>query len=202
MPLQNRVDPYGNICFSEHHGTLMGNRGQLHNDRQEIVRDHRLKNWIICLLEFRGRHQEVMRPGRYTELFFLDEATALAAGHRPCAQCQYQRFQEFKALWKEGNQKQNVDLQELDDILHLERTDRTPVMHPLDKLPDGVFIEYEHKPFLIHAGHLWEWSFAGYGPPQAKPAGAMVSTITPLSTIRAIAAGFRPVIHPSALERK
>ena len=201
MPLQNRVNPYGEICFSEHRGTLMGNRGLLHNKQQEITRDYRLKNWIICLLDFKDRHREVMQPGLYTELFFLDEATALAAGHRPCAECQFKRFKEFKTLWKEANQRPDIDLKQLDDIVHLERTNQHPVMYPLDELPDGVFVEYENKPFLIYGGHLWEWSFAGYQHPQPIPVGILVKIITPYSIVRAITAGFRPGVHSSVLEQ-
>ena len=122
MSLQNRINPYGEICFSDQRGTLMGNRGNLHNAQKEIVRKHQLKRWIICLLEFKGRHQNVMTPGFYTELFFLDEATALAAGHRPCGECQYPRFKAFVNLWKTANNRQNIDLKQMDEQLHLERT--------------------------------------------------------------------------------
>ena len=200
MPLQNRVNPYGEICFTKDRGTLMGNRGQLHSDRQEIVRDHRLKAWIICLLDFKGRHREVMQPGLYTELFFLDEATALAAGHRPCAQCQYQRFQSFKALWKKANQLPDIDLSQLDDVLHRERISKTPVMQLPGELPDGVLVEYENKPYLMYAGKIWEWSFAGYFTASIIPIAKPVKVITPPSTVRAIAAGFSPGMHHSALE--
>ena len=197
MPLQNRVNPYGEICFSEQRGQLMGNRGRLHNDRQEIVRDYLGKRWIICLLAFKDRHQEVMRPGRYTELFFLDEATALAAGHRPCAQCQYGRYQEFVTLWKQANQHQDCDLQQLDEVLHQERTAEEPVMRATGELPDGVFIEDQDKSFLVQAGQLWEWSFAGYQPARTIPADSIVPVLTPLSIVRTIAAGFQPSMHPS-----
>ncbi len=198
MPLQNRVSPYGDICFSEHRGRLMGNRGRLHNDRQEIVRDYLGERWIICLLEFRGRHQEVMRPGRYTELFFLDEATALAAGHRPCAQCQFARYQEFISLWKQANQHQTFNLRQLDDVLHAERTSSHPTAHPLAELPDGVFIELDDRPVLIRAGQLWTWSFAGYRHLPGYQAAELVRTITPMSIVRAIAAGLQPDVHPTA----
>ncbi len=103
MSLQNRVDPFGNLHAVPHRGKWMGNRGLLHNDRKEIVRHSQLKRWIYCKLEFKGWHREVMRPGHYTELFFLDEATALAAGHRPCMECQRERATEFKRIWNEVN---------------------------------------------------------------------------------------------------
>ncbi len=199
MPLQNRVNPYGEICRSEHRGTLMGNRGLLHNKQQEITRDFRLKNWIICLLDFKGRHREVMQPGLYTELFFLDEATALAAGHRPCAECQYQRFKEFTTFWKEANQQPDMRLKELDDILHSERMNKNLSLHVLGELPDGVFIEHEGQPFLIYNGLLWAWSFAGYTAPVTQPTTTMVKLITPYSVVQTITAGFQPGVHDSAL---
>ena len=99
MPLQNRVDPHGAIFRSPARGTFMGNRGALHNDRQEIVRPFKVERWIACVLEFKGRQRTVMAPGRYTELFFLDEAVALAAGHRPCAECRRDRFNAFRKAW-------------------------------------------------------------------------------------------------------
>ncbi|HTJ10817.1 MAG TPA: hypothetical protein VL547_02270, partial [Dinghuibacter sp.] len=97
--LQNRVDPYGNIIFTPARGAWMGNRGLLHDAQQHIRRPFRLKAWIICVLQFKGRHRPVMAPGQYTELFFLDEATALSAGHRPCAECRREDFNRFKAAW-------------------------------------------------------------------------------------------------------
>src|SRR4051812_48029475 len=102
MPLQNRVNPSGELFRSPARGTLMGNRGgAIHNREQEIVRQYKSRSWIACQLEFKGRRREVMSPGRYTELFFLDEATALAAGHRPCAECRRERFNAFKSAWKQ-----------------------------------------------------------------------------------------------------
>src|SRR4051812_41375437 len=103
MPRQNRVTPFGEIIAVRNRGTLMGNRGVLHNNAGTIRRAWQLRRWILCVLEFKGRKRAVMSPGCYTELFFLDEATGLAAGHRPCAECQCQRFREFRAAWVAGN---------------------------------------------------------------------------------------------------
>src|SRR4051794_26424644 len=99
MPRQNRVTPSGDIITTPERGTLMGNRGVLHDADARIVRRWQGKRWIACVLEFKGRWRPVMAPGRYTELFFLDEATALAAGHRPCAECRRRRFDEFRDTW-------------------------------------------------------------------------------------------------------
>ena len=101
--MQNRVNPYGKIIETEARGAWMGNRGLLHNENKEIVRPYKLKAWITCLLQFKGRQREIMSPNRYTELFFLDEATALAAGHRPCFECRKEDYNKFKSLWIKGN---------------------------------------------------------------------------------------------------
>src|ERR687885_1053495 len=103
VPLRNRVTPYGEIVAVAGRGTLMGNRGRLHDAQRQIVRDWQVRRWIACRLQFRGRHREVMTPGRYTELFFLDEATALADGHRPCAECQRGRYRLFREIWAAAN---------------------------------------------------------------------------------------------------
>src|SRR5262245_42860885 len=119
--LQNRVDPWGNLIKTKARGAWMGNRGLIHNDRQEIVRPFKLKNWITCLLEFKGRQRKVMTPGLYTELFFLDEATAFSAGHRPCAECRRQDYVRFKLAWLKGNPKYGFDektsIREIDNII-------------------------------------------------------------------------------------
>src|ERR1700743_3660322 len=101
--LQNRVDPQGNIIKTTARGAWMGNRGQLHNEQRQIVRPFKLKAWLTCLLQFNGRKREVMSPQRYTELFFLDEATAFAAGHRPCFECRRKDYDLFKSFWLQGN---------------------------------------------------------------------------------------------------
>ena len=126
-PLQNRVDPFGQLIRTTARGAWMGNRGLIHNEHQQIIRPFRLKAWITCVLEFKGRHREVMTPNLYTELFFLDEATAFSAGHRPCAECRRADFNLFKAAWVQGNPlymyNMKTPIGEIDEIMHRERID-------------------------------------------------------------------------------
>jgi hypothetical protein len=175
----------------------MGNRGVLHDASRQIISPWRLKAWILCRLEFRGRRRQVFSPARYSELFFLDEATAFAAGHRPCAECNRERFNEFKRAW--GSEPKAA---EIDAVLHAERiADGEKVSYEarLDELPTGVMIEREGAACLVHADLLYLWSFGGYGAPLPRPAGATrVRVLTPRSMVRAIAQGLAPQIHPSA----
>ena len=164
MPRQNRVDPFGNLIADPARGTLFGNRGVLHADDGSIVRRHALRRWIYCRLEFKGRKRELLQPGRYTELFFLDEATALAAGHRPCAECMRGRFNEFRAAWSANP----TAATELDAALHAERLTpdgaQATWRSPLGDLPDGAMVALDRTPHLVRAGALRPWSFSGYGP--------------------------------------
>ncbi|MFO0809239.1 MAG: hypothetical protein U0746_11480 [Gemmataceae bacterium] len=204
MPLQNRVDPFGAIVATSERGTILGNRGLLHDKHQRIVRPWRLKRWIACLLAFRGRQRTVMSPGLYTELFFLDEATALAAGHRPCAECRRADLLRFKAAWLRGNAAGPFTADSLlplmDDILHAERLDATggkrTYRAPLRRLPSGVIVAVGGKPFLWHDGRLRRWSFAGYS--RGKAGSGLVTVLTPPSVVAAIEAGYAPILHPSA----
>ena len=126
MPRQNRVTPFGEIVAVAERGTMMGNRGRLHDARGRFLRPWQVKRWLICLLEFNGRHRQVMAPDRYTELFFLDEATGLAAGHRPCAECRHARFLAFRDAWATGNRQiigpEPIKAAVIDLRLHVERT--------------------------------------------------------------------------------
>ena len=207
MTLQNRVDPLGVIQAVPERGTCMGNRGILHNDRQELIRYHRHKNWVICRLSFKERHRAVMSPHRYTELFFLDEATALAAGHRPCAECSRARYREFVHYWRLGN-PDRLD-EKMDNVLHQDRfrpyrrnmrTKKRVYTSPIDALPPGTFILLEPdpstQPYLVLADSLRRWSFGGYGRPVARRTGVAVTVLTPRSMVNALAAGFRPQLHP------
>ena len=192
MPRQNRVDPFGNLIADPARGTLFGNRGVLHADDGSIVRRHALRRWIYCRLEFKGRKRELLQPGRYTELFFLDEATALAAGHRPCAECMRGRFNEFRAAWSADP----TAATELDAALHAERLTSDGAQatwrSPLGDLPDGAMVALDRTPHLVRAGALRPWSFSGYGPPAPFDPALDAEVLTPRSTARAIAAGFRP----------
>ena len=206
MPRRNRVTPFGSIIAVPERGTFTGNRGVLH-DQQRIVREWRLKRWILCLLEFRGRKRSIMAPGRWTELFFLDEATGLAAGHRPCAECQRERFSLFQDAWaraRPGDQPSGQTAVEIDDRLHADRLgpagEKRTYPESLDELPDGVFVMLEgqrKRAFLIQGAWLLAWSPGGYHERLPREKGAVVSVLTPRSTVAAIQAGFVPVVHPS-----
>ena len=151
MPLQNRVTPFGEIVATPERGTMMGNRGILHDGGQRVRRRWAGRAWICCLLEFRGRRDPVMAPGHYTRLFFLDEPTALAAGHRPCAFCRRADYRAFQAAWAVGSAQPNLGSKpraaEMDRVLHAERVGPggTKRLHPapIDTLPDGVFVTLE-----------------------------------------------------------
>ena len=204
MPRQNRVTPFGEIIATPVRGTLMGNRGCLHNVQGQIIRPYQNKRWIICQLEFRGRRRQVMAPGKYTELFFLDEPTALAAGHRPCAECSRSRFNEFVAAWVQTNPNlvggKTILAGKLDAILHQERiAGRQKITYPdkLANLPPGTFITFEDRsqPYLVLKETLLAWHPNGYGERIARINDRLVSVLTPRSVVRTLAYGFQPTIH-------
>ena len=202
MPRQNRVTPFGQLIEAPVRGTFMGNRGQLHDDQGNIRRPWQVKRWIVCLLQFRGRKRQVMAPGQYTELFFLDEATAFAAGHRPCAECRRGRFNDFRRAWSAGAALPSAP--QMDDRLHAERvaadkTKRTFVA-ALDELPGGTFVTTRGAPeqaLLLWGGRLLAWSPGGYGEKWAR-SNEDVIVLTPASTVAALRAGYLPDVHPSA----
>ncbi|MBP3954027.1 hypothetical protein J8F10_01775 [Gemmata sp. G18] len=208
MPRQNRVAPTGEIVAVPERGTLMGNRGCLHSVDGRILRSWQLKRWIVCVLEFKGRQREVMKPGHYTELFFLDEATALTAGHRPCAECQRERFNAFRhALALDRIDKSAPwSAVEIDDQLHAERItpDRAKRTYParLDDLPDGTFVLLPARgvtPLLVQGNALLSWSAGGYTERIDRPHGIEAQVLTPELTVGAIRDGYSPELHPSAL---
>lgn len=209
MPRQNRVTPSGEIVAVPERGTMMGNRGRLHDEAGQIRRPWQVRRWIACLLGFNGRHRQVMAPDRYTELFFLDEATALAAGHRPCFECRRKSFEAFATAWAVGNGIDVTDgrpaANSIDDRLHEDRVgpDRSKrtFMAKIDDLPDGVFMtlgEGMDCAYLLWGGHLLVWSPGGYKGRLPRPGGDEVTVLTPVSTVAAIRAGYVPEIHPSA----
>ncbi|MBK8904119.1 MAG: hypothetical protein IPM53_23270 [Anaerolineaceae bacterium] len=215
MPRQNRVTPDGQIISTPARGTFMGNRGILHNNRQEIVKPYAHKVWIICLLNFRGRHREVMAPGSYTELFFLDEATALAAGHRPCFECRRAAAEAFRTAWLAGNAQFGfgdwVKVGEIDAVLHAERLteaytikDRKKRTYTavLQTLPNGTFILWEERPYLVWQDALLPWTPAGYETPVSRLKKDQVVVLTPPSTVAALAHGYVPKLHKSADENR
>ena len=200
MPKQNRVTPTGEIIATAARGSLMGNRGILHNERQEIIRPFSHKAWIICLLNFKGRRRTIMSPHQYTELFFLDEATALAAGHRPCFECQRERAIAFRDAWAAANPDLigdgPVKMGDIDAILHTERLtparlikDRRKQTYQakLAKLPNGVFVWWLERPFLIWDASLHPWTPSGYETPLTRPSNRLVTILTPRSIVNIIA---------------
>jgi hypothetical protein len=198
--LQNRVDPSGNIIRTKARGAWMGNRGLLHNERQEILRPFRLKAWITCVLEFKDRKRSVMAPGLYTELFFLDEATSFSAGHRPCFECRRSDAMRFKSCWISGNPEygfdQRTSINEIDTIIHAERVDRqggkVTYAASLTDLPTGTFVIHAGQAHLLADGLLFPWSPFGYGPGIALPGDGRTVVLTPRSVVNAFKSGYLP----------
>jgi hypothetical protein len=205
VPLQNRVMPTGEIVADPARGLMMGNRGCLHGQGRQLGASRwRSQLWICCVLDWRGRRRDPMPPGRWTALFFLDEATALAAGHRPCAYCRRGDFLAFADAWRAARRLPRPPLaREMDPVLHRERVDRRrrQLTHqaPMGELPDGVMIRVGGRIGLFLAGQLRSWSFHGYGAPATVPRLGMVEVLTPPSIVAAIAAGYQPLLHPTAL---
>jgi hypothetical protein len=190
MPLQNRVTPFSAIQADPARGMFMGNRGCLHGEHKNLeVEQTREKRWLICQTIFKGRKRRIMHPGAYTELFFLDEATALAAGHRPCAECRRQNYDLFLRLFP--GKRSNAEA--LDRTLASQRL--RPYPEDFAALPDGTMFESGGLAFLKWRGKAFAWSHAGYTP-AAAPAGP-VEVLTPEDTVETIAKGYKPVVHPS-----
>jgi hypothetical protein len=202
MPLQNRVTPFGDIIATEARGLLFGNRGHLHDHAGRIVRPWQVRRWIACLLEFKGRRREVLQPGRYTELFFLDEATAYAAGHRPCAECRREDFVRFRDGWAATRPGTSLRVDDIDRVLHEERVGpaRSKRLHParLGDLPDGSMAMVDDRAWLVDRGELLEWSPFGYTSRRTLSPDATVMALTPPSIVEVFRAGYRPAVHPSA----
>ena len=203
MALQNRVDPYGALCAAQERGMWMGNRGVLHDASKRVVAAWRLPRWITCVLSWKDRRREVFAPNRYSELFFLDEATSLSAGHRPCAECRRSRYLEFRAAWDSALRGRDAETQFLradaiDRVLHAERLDsrrrKKTYRAALSSLPAGTMVEYARAPHLIWRGKLRPWSFGGYGPGVDVAPAEEVDVLTPRSIVGAIREGFVPQI--------
>jgi hypothetical protein len=199
MALRNRVTPLGELIADPARGLVYGNRGCLHDDRGEVRRRFATRRWIACRLEFKGwQRGPLMRPGKFTELFFLDEATALAAGHRPCALCRREDYRRFLAVVGA------TGADEIDERLHAERLDgHGRRLHPalMDELPDGSFVLHDNEPWLVLGGHLLRWTPAGYGERTVLQDGR-VQAITPPTLVDLLRAGWEPAVpllHPSAV---
>ena len=203
MPLQNRVTPTGEIIATPERGLFTGNRGIIHDPATRTLLKKRWSTpaWLTCLCEFRGRRRKVMGGRSWTELFFLDEATAFAAGHRPCFFCRREDALRFRAAWESGNRVGDLRAPDMDAVLHRERLDKGKKrLHPLpmrlDDLPDGAMVQEGAASFLIAWGRAFRWSPGGYSKSEAPLKQAML--LTPPSTLRAFTAGYRVVLHPTA----
>jgi hypothetical protein len=199
MPLTNRVDPFGVIFATPHKGAWMGNRGRLHDARKQVVRRWAGKTWITCALAFRDyRRRELMAADSYTELFFLDEATAYAAGHRPCAECRRADYNAFKAAFAAARPADDIRAAlQMDVILHAERTAAVRARAPATALPDGAMIALGGQAFLKLGDGLRPWTPGGYGPARSLPGGE-VEVLTPPAILAVLRAGLPVQIHGSA----
>jgi hypothetical protein len=207
VPLPNRVTPWGEIIAVPERGRWFGNRGCLHDAAGRLRRDHAGRRWIFCALAFKGRRRPLLRPGHYTELFFLDEATALAAGHRPCAECLRPRFEHFRELWARANPglaagQPRPLASRLDLALHTDRLGpdgrRRTRRAPVGALPRGAMFRLDADAMLVTEQGLWRWSPGGYTPALPLPPETTVAVLTPPSILRTLALGYQPDLHPSA----
>ena len=204
MPLQNRVTPLSELVATPARGLVYGNRGCLHDDAGRIRRRYAGKRWIACRLRFRDWHRgPLLQPGKFTELFFLDEATAFAAGHRPCALCRREDYVRFGEIWRALHPRSR-GADAIDRQLHDERVAGGVQRHHdgrFDVLPDGAFVLWENEPFLVLGPDLLGWSAAGYGRRRTRPSGRRAVVITPPSLVAVLRAGWSPLVpllHPSA----
>jgi len=198
MPLQNRVLATGDIVVDPARGIFMGNRGILHDDQQRLGNARwRHKAWVTCVLRHKDWHREVMKPGNYTELFFLDEAVALAAGHRPCGLCRRDAYNAYReATGFQGSAKA------MDDVLHAARAIPRHFMQrrielDVSELPNGTIL-IQSEPKLVLEDALLPVTPEGYGPFEKRPRSGKVTMLTPAPTVAALREGYRPKLHPSA----
>ena len=209
MTLKNRVDPSGRLHAISARGTLMGNRGNLCIPGEDGPKIHRHANgrrWIICVTHYRYQVLPLATANNNTQLFFLDEPTALAAGHRPCARCRRDAYRAYLQSWTKAFPDSDApDADAIDFALHQERNltaseNRTYAM-PLAQVPDGALVRWQHQPTLVYRGWLQHWSFAGYTPIQriaAAADAAEVPVLTPPSNLATLSAGYVPLVHPTA----
>ena len=200
MPLQNRVDPFGELFAASARGLFMGNRGgRLHDAQRKLgARRWTSKQWICCRLEFNNRQRKVWGDS-YSELFFLDEVTALAAGHRPCFVCRRKEAERFAALFAPG--KARAHAAAMDEVLHAERlAGKAKRLHRrnIDTLPDGAMIALDGAAFAVRGARLLCWTPSGYAKARPRPRGSPVDVLTPPSVVAVLARGYRPIWHPSS----
>lgn len=202
MPRQNRVTPYGELIAVPDRGMFWGNRGRLHDSHGNLVRYSTGRAWAICVLEFKGRRRPLWAPGKLTELFFLDEATALAAGHRPCGECRHRDYGAFKKAWTAAFSDKDVNAPAIDAHLHTDRLSNPGIRRTyrarLGELPDGAMVELDSRPWLLANGDLLAWSPGGYRERQIPQPATLATVLTPRAIIATLAAGYRPILHPTA----
>lgn len=201
-PARNRVTPHGEIIAVAGRGAWMGNRGRLHEGRgaRDIVRNHQSKAWITCRLEFKGRHAPQWTPNHYTQLFFLDEAVALAAGHRPCAECRRSDYNAYRQAWSQINGGTMPYAKDMDNQLHGERTDPAHRAMRWNRLPNGVFVGTDDGPAVVVRDHLAVWDDRAYTYRRRlpRPATGSASVLTSPSTVEVLRAGYPAQIDLSA----
>ncbi len=205
--MQNRVDPCGNIIDTTARGAWLGNRGQLHDDTKCIQRPFKLKAWLTCILRFKDRRRTVMSPGLYTELFFLDEASAFSAGHRPCCECRRHDHYRFKMYWLKGNPEykftEKTSIQQIDAVLHTERINhagnKVTYLDNIDNLPGGTFIFMNEQPWLIADNLLHRWTNFEYDTHLPLPKNQIVTVLTPRSVVNTFSAGYIPQMGIDAI---
>ena len=202
MPRQNRVLPTGEIAALPLRGLFTGNRGILHDASGQLGTSRwRHPHWVCCALSFKNRHRAIMSPGTWTELFFLDEAVALAAGHRPCAECRRADHLRFRAAWATAHGPATAP--QIDRALHAARVtrNRAQVRHPADiaTLPAGTFFLDGATPALLTEATCVPFGATGYGPPRHRPTRGTVTVLTPAPLVAVLRAGYAPALHPTAL---
>jgi hypothetical protein len=211
MPLQNRVTPFGELIAVPARGTMFGNRGgRFHRDDQTLgVRRSVSRRWICCVLDFKGRQRDVWSRG-YTELFFLDEVTALAAGHRPCFECRRRDANSFAECWAKANRMNGApSADEMDEVIHHERIDGRAKRRrrmALDTLPDGAMIALPgvrgDDAYAVRGATLLRWTPSGYRGAIRRPSNGSADMLTPPSIVKVLKAGFEPRWHASAARRR
>ena len=203
MPLQNRVLPTGEIVSDPARGTLTGNRGIIHRDNRTLGTARWSHHaWICCTLDWQGRKRQLMTGRKWTELFFLDEAVAFAAGHRPCGYCRREAYNRFADAWGAATGTRPKAAQ-MDNALHAARITpgtRRQQAHPapMANLPTGAIIDHNGRAHLVSDQHLHAYAPAGYGPAISRPRGGTASVLTPAPTLAVLAQGYRPMIHITA----
>jgi hypothetical protein len=202
LHLQNRVTPFGDIVAISQRGMFTGNRGIIHNPATKTLLNRRwtTKAWLVCSCEYKGRRRAVMSGRSWTELFFLDEAVALAAGHRPCFHCRREAAERFRDCWAAAKSEPRLSAKAIDTVLHRERLDGRrkrihPIPAPLAALPDGAMVVAAGSAFTLRCGQAHRWTDEGHAPPQRLTHAD--GLLTPPSTLMTLAEGYRPALHPS-----